>query len=112
VGAPVPLILRVTNTSDDPVTLQLLGRSPVADFRVTDAEGTTVWTRLRGHTMLGILRLHEMAPGAELVFRDIWDGRGADGTVVAAGEYSVCGILMTDDPRGLPSAAVALRVEP
>jgi hypothetical protein len=71
----VPLVLRVTNTGDVPVTRQLMGRTPTADFHVAYAQGAPVWTRLRGKTMLGALRLYPLDPGNELVFRAAWNGR-------------------------------------
>lgn len=52
-GEPVPLVFRVTNSGREPVTLQLLGRTPTADFRASDARGRIIWTLLRGQTMLG-----------------------------------------------------------
>jgi len=93
------------------VTLQLLGRTPTADFHVTHPDGQPVWTRLRGQTMLGALRLYPLGPGKELVFRATWNGHDGDERPVPPGEYLVRGILLTDDPGGLPSDPVRTRLD-
>jgi hypothetical protein len=110
-GEPVPLVFRVTNTSARPVTLQLLGRTPTADFQVSEPQGLTIWTRLRGQTMLGALRLHPLDAGEELVFRDVWNAADDGGNPVPAGEYLIRGVLLTDDRDGLASPATRLRFE-
>ena len=107
---PVPLVFRVTNTGTASVTLQLLGRRPAADFRVSDAQGRMIWSRLHGQTMLGVLRLHPLDAGEELVFRDVWNGGDDSGSLVPAGEYLIRGVLLTDDRDGLASPATRLRV--
>jgi hypothetical protein len=107
----VPLVLRVTNTGDVPVTLQLMGRTPTADFHVADAQGAPVWTRLRGKTMLGALRLYPLDPGNEHVFRAAWNGRTDDDRDAPPGEYLIHGVLLTDDPGGLASSPVRLRID-
>jgi hypothetical protein len=111
VGEPVPFVLRVTNTGAAPVTLQLLGRTPTADFHVSDESGQALWTRLRGQTMLGALRLYPLRPGKELVFRATWNAHDDDGRPVPPGEYLVCGVLLADDPGGLPSDPVRIRLD-
>jgi hypothetical protein len=107
----VPLVLTVTNTGSAAVTLQLLGRKPTADFRISDAEDRLIWTRLRGQTMLGALRLYPLDPGKALVFRAVWDGRGDSGSLARPGEYLIRGVLLTDDPEGLSSAPSRLRID-
>ena len=91
--------------------MQLLGRTPTADFRISDAEGQPIWTRLRGQTMLGALRLYPLDPGKALVFRAAWDGRDDSGSIARPGEYLIRGVLLTGDPGGLPSSALRLRVD-
>jgi hypothetical protein len=110
-GEPVPLIFRVTNVGRGSVTLQLLGRAPTADFRVTDARGRVVWTFLRGQTMLGALRLYPLEAGQTLTFRQVWNQRGDNGSPVASGTYLIRGVLLTDHPDGLASPAARLRIE-
>ena len=111
VGAPVPLIFRVTNAGTGQLTLQLLGRNPTADFQISDAHGRVIWSRLRGQTMLGALRLYPLNAGKSLVFRHTWNGRSDLGSPVAPGDYFVRGVLLTDDPKGLASADAQLRIE-
>jgi hypothetical protein len=111
-GAPVPLVFKVTNVGNVSVTLHLMGREPAADFRVVDRRGRMIWSRLRGQTMLGALRLYPLDAGKSLSFREVWDQRTDAGRPVTPGEYQVRGVLLTDDPGGLASAAVRLRVSP
>jgi hypothetical protein len=110
-GEPVPLVFRVTNTGKAPVTLQLLGRKPTADFHVSDPQGRMIWSRLRGQTMLGALRLHPLDAGKELVFRDVWNGLDDARIAVPVGEYLIRGVLLTDDRDGLASPPTRLRFE-
>jgi hypothetical protein len=110
-GEPVPLVFRVANSGREPVTLPLLGRSPTADFRVTDSRGQIIWTLLRGQTMLGALRLYPLEAGQTLTFRQIWNQRADNGSPVAPGTYLLRGVLLTDRPEGLASPAARLRIE-
>jgi hypothetical protein len=107
----VPLVFTVSNTGKGPVTLQLLGRTPTADFQVSDLQGRTVWSRLRGRTLLGALRLVPLDPGKSLSFRHVWNQRTDTGSRVPPGEYVIRAVLLTDDPKGLASPASHLRVE-
>jgi hypothetical protein len=91
--------------------LQLLGRAPTADFRVFDHQGRMIWSRLRGQTMLGALRLFPLAPGKNLSFREVWNQRTAKGTLTAPAAYTVIGVLLTDDPNGLPSAPAPISID-
>lgn len=107
----MPLVFRVTNAGKVSVTLQLLGRTPTADFRVSDARGRTIWSLLRGQTLLGALRLYPLDAGKALVFRAVWNGRADAGSPVPPGEYLIRGVLLTDDPDGLASLPAPLRIE-
>jgi hypothetical protein len=93
------------------VTLQLLGRTPTADFQVSDDQGLTIWSRLRGQTMLGVLRLHPLDAGKELVFRHVWNGVDDSGSPVPTGVYLIRGVLLTDDRDGVASPATRLRID-
>jgi hypothetical protein len=110
-GAPVPLVFTITNTGKVSVTLQLLGRNPTADFRVSDLRGRIIWSRLRGQTLLGALRLFPLDAGKGLSFQHAWNQRTDSGSPVAPGEYLIHGVLLTDDPKGLASPTARLRVE-
>ena len=106
----MPLVFRVTNAGPAEVTLELQGRAPTADFVVTDARGTAVWSLLRGRVMLGSLRLHPLARGKSLTFRQTWNQRSDRGQSVPPGDYQVRGILITGDRGGLASAPAKLRI--
>jgi hypothetical protein len=107
----VPLVFTITNTGKVSVTLQLLGRNPTADFRVSDLRGRIIWSRLRGQTLLGALRLFPLDAGKSRSFRQVWNQRSDTGTPVAPGEYLIRGVLLTDDPKGLASPTARLRIE-
>jgi hypothetical protein len=106
----VPLVFTVTNAGRTPLTLQLLGRTPTADFRISDSRGRLVWSRLRGQTLLGALRLFPLDAGKSLPFREVWNQRTDAGHQVVPGEYLVRGVLLTDDPEGLPSPPARLLI--
>ena len=107
----MPLVFTVTNAGPTSVTLQLLGRVPAADFQITDLRGRTIWSRRRGETLLGLLRLFPLDPGKRLSFRHVWNQRTDEGSLVPPGEYLIRGVLLTDDPTGLASPTERLRIE-
>ena len=110
-GEPVPLVFTVTNVGGEPLTLQLLGRTPSADFLISDSRGRLVWSRLRGQTLLGALRLFPLDAGDGLSFREVWNQGTDAGGPVAPGEYLIRGVLLTDDPKGLVSPPARLLIE-
>jgi len=61
--------------------------------------------------MLGALRLYPLGAGKEIVFREVWNARADDGKRVPPGDYLIVGVLLTDDPKGMPSSPVRLRIE-
>jgi hypothetical protein len=107
----VPLVFTITNPGKVSVTLQLLGRTPTADFQVSDTRGRSIWSRLKGQTLLGALRLFPLDAGKSLIFRQVWDQRTDTGSPATPGEYLIRGVLLTDDPKGLPSLSARLRIE-
>jgi hypothetical protein len=106
----VPLVFTATNAGKVPLTLQLLGRTPSADFRISDSRGRPVWSRLRGQTLLGALRLFPLDAGKSLSFRELWNQRTDAGRPVAPGEYLIRGVLLTDVPEGLASPPARLLI--
>ena len=110
-GAPVPLVFTITNTDKVPVTVPLLGRTPTADFQISDPRGRAIWSRLRGQTMLGTLRLFQLDAGKSLSFRQAWNQRTDTGGPAPPGEYLIRGVLLTDDPTGLVSPSARLRID-
>jgi hypothetical protein len=110
-GRPVPLVFSVTNPGKSSLTLQLLGRTPTADFVVSDARGEQVWSLLKGQVMAASLRLYPLEPGRRLRFRAVWQQRSDKDRPVPAGEYLIRGVLLTDTPGGLASPPARLRIE-
>jgi hypothetical protein len=110
-GCLMPLVYTVTNAGKAPLTLQLLGRTPSADFRISDSRGRLVWSQLRGQTLHGALRLFPLDAGKSLSFRERWNQSTDAGRPAAPGEYLVRGVLMTDDPAGLASPPARLLIE-
>jgi hypothetical protein len=111
-GEPVPIVLRVTNRTDAPVDLHLLGRTIAFDVVVTREDGTPVWRRLEGQAVQSILQLRTLAPGETLELSDRWDQRGRGGAAVPPGLYRVHGELPTDEPEPLRTPAAPLRILP
>jgi hypothetical protein len=107
----VLLVFTVANAGKETVTLHTMGRTPTADFRIADSQGKMVWTRLRGQTMLGALRLFPLAAGKSLTFRHSWDQRTDSGSQAKPGDYIVRGVLLTDEKDGLASPPARLRLE-
>jgi intracellular proteinase inhibitor BsuPI len=107
----MPLVFTVTNVGRTPLTLQLLGRTPTADFRISDSRGQLAWSRLRDQTLLGALGLFPLDGGESLSFREVWNQLSDAGHPVAPGEYLICGVLLTDDPEGLASPPARLLIE-
>lgn len=106
----MPLVLTVTNTGGEPVTLYLMGRTPTADFQISDAQGRAVCSRLRGQTMMAALRLYPLDSGKQIVLRHTWNGRDDSGDPVAPGDYVIRAVLLTDSPGGLAAAPSPIRI--
>ena len=112
VGEEVPITLRLTNMSRLPVTTYLQGRPVTFDVIVSRADSSVVWRRLQGSFVSAILQVRTLPPGESLEFKEKWSQRGNSGKPVPPGEYLVTGILPTDPPAKLQTAAVPLRIEP
>ena len=108
-GTSVTLVLRLRNTSAEPATLYLRGRTSAFDFIVSDARDV-VWQRLRGAVVPAIARVVQLGPGETLELRDRWPLTGNDGRPVAAGRYSVVGLLLRDEPEPLRSGSVSIEI--
>ena len=100
-GEPVPIVLRLTNRTEQPLTLALQGRPLAFDVTVTGPDGTIVWRRLEGAVVQSILAVRTLAPAESLTFAAVWDGRRRDGSPAPPGRYLVAGKLPTDTPEGL-----------
>lgn len=111
-GDPVPVTLRLTNTSDRPLTVYLQGRPTAFDIVVKDEAGTVVWRRLEGQTITAILGIRTLEPGAALSFEDAWPQRDRSGRPTPPGLYTITGALPTDAPEPLVTRATTTRVGP
>jgi uncharacterized protein (DUF58 family) len=109
-GEPVPVVLRLTNRTERPLTLVLQGRPLAFDVTVTTPDGAIVWRRLEGAVVQSILAVRTLAPAESLTLEAVWDGRGRDGTPVPPGRYLVAGKLLTDTPEGLVTRPAPLEV--
>jgi len=89
-----------------------MGRTPTADFLVTDARSRPVWSLLRGRSMLGALRLYPLGPGQRLQVRQVWDQRSDDGLLVAPREYLIKATLVTDQVGGLAAPPIRVQIVP
>ena len=99
-GERVPIAVRITNITERPITLSLVGRDAIAfDIVVTREDGKVVWQRLAHTAVQAILQLVTIAPGKTLELRDEWRQRGDAGAVVPTGDYTVVGEVPTEMPR-------------
>jgi hypothetical protein len=108
---PVPVTLRLTNTSHQPITVYLMGRPTAFDIEVADEAGNAVWRRLAGETVPAILGVRTLAPGESLRFGESWPQRDQAGQLVPAGSYSVTGVLPTD-AEPIRTRPARLRIRP
>ena len=95
-GEPVPVTLRLTNTSQQPVTAYLMGRPTAFDIEIADAAGRIIWRRLARQTVAAILGVRTLGPGESLSFEESWAQRDQAGRQVPSGAYAVTGALPTD----------------
>src|ERR687894_192618 len=72
VGQPVPITLRLTNSSQKPATIYLQGRPTAFDVTVTRPDGTPVWRRLDGVVVSAILQVRELQPGEVIELSEAW----------------------------------------
>ncbi|MGH7518616.1 MAG: BsuPI-related putative proteinase inhibitor [Gemmatimonadales bacterium] len=109
-GDPVPVTLRLTNTSDRPLTVYLQGRPTAFDIVVKDEGGAVVWRRLEGQTITAILGIRTLAPGETLSFEDVWPQRDQAGRPAPPGLYTISGSLLTDGaPLVTPASTTRVR---
>lgn len=96
VDEPVPLVLRLTNTTALPLELGLQGRTIVFDVIVTGPNDSEIWSRLHGQSLSAILQLRVLQPGEVLELSARWDQRDNSGHPVPPGTYRVQGVLPTE----------------
>jgi hypothetical protein len=112
VGEKVPITLRLTNTARVPVEAYFQGRPVAYDVIISRADSSVVWRRLEGSFVSAVLQVRTLAPGESLEFKETWSQRNNSGKPVPPGEYLVTGVLPTDPPAKLQTAAVPLLIEP
>ena len=111
-GEPVPVVLRLTNRTERPLTLVLQGRPLAFDVTVTGPDGAIVWRRLEGMVVQSMLAVRTLAPAESLTFEATWNGRRRDGSPPPPGRYLVAGKLLTDTPDGLATRPAPLELLP
>jgi hypothetical protein len=94
-GVPVPIAIRIGNTTTRPIELHLQGRTVVFDLIVSRGDAV-VWRRLEGESVTAILQLRMLAPGEVLELKDTWQQVDRAGRRVGPGEYAVSGEIPTD----------------
>ena len=109
-GEPVPVVLRLTNRTEQPLTLVLQGRPLAFDVTVTGPDGAIVWRRLECMVVQSILAVRTLAPAESLTFEAVWDGRRRNGSPAPPGRYLVAGKLPTDTPEGLVTRPTPLEL--
>ena len=108
-GRPVRLALKVSNTTDRPITLYLQGRPVAFDLVVERRGGGVVWQRLEGATVSAILGVRTLDPGATLELTDTWNQRTNAGKPAEPGDYTVTGSVLTDrEPIEAEAAAFTI----
>jgi hypothetical protein len=112
IGEPVPISLRLTNTTSKPLTLYLRGRTIAFDLTFTRADGTVIWRRLDGETVPAVLQARELAPGEALELKDAWLQLTRLGEHASPGNYQVQGMVLTDQPEPIRTPAVTISVVP
>jgi hypothetical protein len=100
--ARVPVSMTIRNTSSRPMDLYLHGRDPVFDIVVRRANGSIAWQRLADEVVQAIVSLHHLAPGDSLRVCAEW-------LPTEAGEMTVTGKLLTEDPSIEQSRRVFVR---
>ena len=108
-GTSATLVLRLHNTSAEPATLYLRGRTVAFDFIVSDARDV-VWQRLRGAVVPAIVQAVQLAPGRQLEFSDRWSLVDNAGQPLPLGRYDVVGLLLRDAPEPLRSGSVSIEI--
>jgi hypothetical protein len=111
VGQPVPLTLKLQNTSKHPVELPFSGR-PAYDFVVTRPDGMEVWSWSHGQAIQAILEFKTLKPGEALEFAAAWEQRDNEGQPVPSGTYRVQGILRLEPPEKLATEPKSLSISP
>lgn len=108
VGNPVPIKVRLSNTTSSPQDLYLRGREITFDIAVTDSAGDAVWRRLEGEVIQAIIQLRTLAPNETIELTHTWDQRSQRGERVPPGRYTLRANILTDGQTALASNEATL----
>ena len=111
-GSTVPVIIQVQNTGDAAIELYLRGREIAYDVLFKDATGETVWRRLEGEVIPGVIQLRVLVPGEVLELSHKWNQRTNRGELVRPGVYTVEGTVLTDGPNPLAPTSQQIVIGP
>jgi hypothetical protein len=111
-GQPVSVRLRLTNRTELPLVLPLLGRPPAFDVAVTRDDGSVLWRRLADAEHGAEAWTWTLEPAETLTFEAIWDGRDAGGRIPAPGLYRVTGALRTGAAQDLVTLPTPFSILP
>lgn len=100
VGKPIPLKIRVKNTSNRPIELSLGGY----DFVVTNQDSMEIWRWLHGKFRQLSIEFRTLNSGEELEYTAEWQQVDNEGEPVPPGTYWVKGVLNLDHPVKLETA--------
>ena len=111
-GQPVRIVLHLTNITTHTVEAHFLGRDIAFDIVVADKDGRVVWHRLAHAVVPGILQVKTLTPQERLEFSEVWPQKDDDGKPVAAGSYSLWGVLPSDEKEPRRTETASLRITP
>lgn len=104
-GDTVEISLRVTNRGSQPITVELSGRPVGFDVIIVGSDGKEVWRRLQSGVVGAALMLLPLEPAESRDFTTRWAQVTYSGAPVAAGRYTLRGVL----PMGARRVATASR---
>ena len=109
VGDPVPLTLKVTNTTDKPKTLSFSSGQRY-DFVITRA-GREIWRWSAGKAFIQSQALGSITlqPNETLEYHETWRQVDNEQRHVPAGEYDIKGILTSEKPRTVGPATIVIQ---
>lgn len=111
-GTPVRITLHVTNTTSHAVEAHFLGRDITFDIVVTRRDGSVVWQRLAHAVVQGILQVKTLAPNDTLKLSDVWRQEDDAGKPVPPGNYTLWGVLPSDEREARRTETAHLRINP
>lgn len=110
----IDLVIELSNTGADPVSLESSSGNTVLELAVEDTTGTEVWRRSEAGRPVFVQQTDQereivLAPGERVMWSAPWqrfEQRGPDGDRLDSGTYSVCAKLVRN--RGDSDDSVVL----